>query len=117
MDKKNLARSSEDGKEVNELLKLLKFTDRKPAGNAEMSLNGKIFVITGSLNHYKNRDELANRIEALGGKVSGSVSKKTTALINNDITSTSGKNKKAGEVGVPVISEDTFVEKYLNGQV
>ena len=82
-----------------------------------MSLNGKIFVITGSLNHYKNRDELANRIEALGGKVSGSVSKKTTALINNDITSTSGKNKKAGEVGVPVISEDAFVEKYLDGQV
>lgn len=115
--KNNLATFSEDGKEVDELLKLLKFTDQKPAGNAEMSLNGKTFVITGSLNYYKNRDELVSRIEALGGKVSGSVSKKTTALINNDITSTSGKNKKAGEVGVPVISEDTFVEKYLNGQV
>ena len=66
------------------------------------------FVITGSLNHYANRDELKALIESLGGKVSGSVSAKTSYLINNDTTSTSGKNKKAKELGIAVIDEDTI---------
>ena len=66
------------------------------------------FVITGSLNHYANRDELKALIESLGGKVSGSVSAKTSYLINNNTTSTSGKNKKAKELGIAVIDEDTI---------
>ena len=66
------------------------------------------FVITGSLNHYANRDELKALIESLGGKVSGSVSAKTSYLINNDTTSTSGKNKKAKELGITVIDEETI---------
>lgn len=74
------------------------------------SLNGKIFVITGKLNHFVNRDELGAKIEELGGKASGSVSKNTSYLINNDVNSTSGKNKKAKELGVPIISEDDFLK-------
>ncbi len=77
--------------------------------NNDANLIGKIFVITGSLNHYKNRDELVLVIEEFGGKVSGSVSSKTSYLINNDITSTSGKNKKANDLGIPIISEEDFI--------
>ncbi len=71
-------------------------------------LDSLIFVITGSLNHYENRNELKKLIEQAGGKVSGSVSGKTSYLINNDVTSTSGKNKKAAELGVPIIDEETI---------
>lgn len=70
---------------------------------------GYTFVITGSLNHFKNRNELKAKIESLGGKVSGSVSSKTTYLINNDYTSTSGKNKTAKAIGIPIITEETFL--------
>ena len=66
------------------------------------------FVITGSLNTYPNRDALKAEIEAEGGKVAGSVSAKTTYLINNDVNSNSGKNKKARELGIPVISEEEY---------
>lgn len=76
-------------------------------------INGKAFVITGSLNTYVNRDELKALIEAKGGKVTGSVTGKTEALINNDINSNSSKNKKAKELGVPIISEETFNTEYL----
>ena len=79
-----------------------------PAG--EGILSGKTFVITGSVNHFKNRAELQAKIEELGGKATGSVTKKTSYLINNDVESTSGKNKKAKELGVPIISEDEFLE-------
>ena len=72
------------------------------------SIEGRTFVITGSLNTFANRDELKELIESLGGKVTGSVSKNTDYLINNDVMSTSGKNKKARELGVPVISEEEF---------
>ncbi len=72
-------------------------------------LAGKTFVITGSLVHYVNRDALVAVIEKNGGKVSGSVSAKTSYLINNDIESTSGKNKKAKQLNVPIITEDDFV--------
>lgn len=82
--------------------------ESKPAG--ESSLQGKIFVITGKLNHFVNRDALVAKIEELGGKASGSVSKNTSYLINNDVSSTSGKNKKAKELNVPIISEDDFLE-------
>lgn len=85
----------------------------KSANNNNVDLSNKIFVITGSLNHFKNRNELVSIIEQLGGKVSGSVSSKTSYLINNDVTSTSGKNKKAKELGVPVISEEEFIKSIL----
>ena len=70
------------------------------------------FVITGSLDHYKNRAELKKLIESKSGKVSGSVSKNTDYLINNDTTSHSGKNKKAMELHIPVISEKQFIQMY-----
>ena len=79
----------------------------------EQSLSGKSFCITGSLNHYSNREELKEIIEQKGGKVTGSVTSKTECLINNDITSNSGKNKKAKELQIPILTEDAFIEKYL----
>ncbi|MBD5534646.1 MAG: NAD-dependent DNA ligase LigA [Lachnospiraceae bacterium] len=85
----------------------------KEKSNKMVNLSNKTFVITGSLNHYKNRDKLISVIDGLGGKVSGSVSKKTNYLINNDITSTSGKNKKANELGIPIISEEDFIKMIL----
>ncbi len=82
----------------------------KPQVNeAQQTLEGQIFVITGSLNHFGNRSELKELIEARGGKVTGSVTSKTNYLINNDITSTSGKNKKAKELGVEIIDEEGFL--------
>ena len=78
----------------------------------EEFFSGVTFVITGSLNYYENRDALKAEIEKAGGKVAGSVSAKTAYLINNDLTSTSGKNKKAHELGIPIIDEET-VKKWL----
>ena len=69
-----------------------------------------VFVITGSLGHFKNRDELKALIEERGGRVASSVTSKTTYLINNDITSSSGKNKKAKELGIDIITEDQFLQ-------
>ncbi|MCI9128474.1 MAG: NAD-dependent DNA ligase LigA [Eubacterium sp.] len=79
-------------------------------GNVKQVLESKTFVITGSLKVYKNREELVSVIERNGGKVSGSVSAKTSYLINNDATSTSDKNRKANELGIPIISEGEFVQ-------
>ena len=73
-------------------------------------LEGKTCVITGSLEHFKNREELTERILSLGGKVSGSVSAKTSFLVNNDINSTSGKNAKAKSLGVAIITEQDFLK-------
>lgn len=80
-----------------------------------LSLNGLSFVITGSLNHYGSRNELKEEIEKLGGKVTGSVTSKTECLINNDVTSSSSKNKKAKELQVPILSEEEFIQKYVGG--
>ena len=77
------------------------------------SLEGKVFVITGSLNHFENRNAMKDVIEAAGGKVTGSVTKKTTVLINNDITSSSSKNKTAKELGIPILTEEEFMQQYL----
>ena len=74
------------------------------------SLDGITFVVTGSVETFKNRKELEELITSLLGKLSGSVSKNTNFLINNDVTSTSGKNKKANELGVKIISEAMFNE-------
>lgn len=83
----------------------------KPVENTEAQIfAGKTFVITGSVEHFTNRNEVKDVIESKGGKVAGSVSSKTDYLINNDVTSTSGKNKKAKELGIPIISEEMFLE-------
>lgn len=77
------------------------------------SLVGKVFCVTGSLNHFANRDEVKEKIESCGGKVSGSVSVKTNYLVNNDVNSVSGKNKKAKELNIPIISEEELIEMLL----
>ena len=101
--------------EMWELSQEFKFNIQNTKKNGT-SLSGMSFVTTGSLNKFKNRDALKEKIESLGGKVAGSVSSKTTALINNDVESTSSKNKKAKSLGVPILSEDDFIEKYLGGE-
>ena len=68
------------------------------------------FVITGSVEHFANRNEVKAVIESKGGKVTGSVTAKTHYLINNDVNSTSSKNKKAKELGIPIITEEDFLE-------
>lgn len=89
-----------------------------PEENAEESgqiLEGIQFVITGSVNHFANRNAVKEMIESKGGKVTGSVTSKTNYLINNDTTSTSSKNKKARELGIPIISEEEFLEMLREG--
>lgn len=96
-------------RELDELLKELTIEVPKlDTGND--SINGKTFVITGSLEHFENRNALKDLIESKGGKVSGSVSAKTDYLINNDINSNSSKNKKAKELNVRIITEADFME-------
>ena len=80
--------------------------------NSKNYLNRITIVITGKLNHFKNRDEMKSAIEARGGKVVGSISSKTTCLINNDINSTSSKNVSAKKLNIPILSEDAFIETY-----
>lgn len=93
---------------VDHLLQELTFeTEKEEEG--EKPLAGKTFVITGSLEKFANRKELQERIESLGGKATGSVTSKTDYLINNDITSGSAKNKKARELGIPILSESDFL--------
>ena len=84
-------------------------TNKKENDNVSVDLSGKTFVITGSLSNYKNRDELVSVIEELNGKVSGSVSAKTSYLINNDSQSSSSKNQKAKQLNIPIISEEDFI--------
>lgn len=95
-------------KMVKELAKYMEFQPNTVA-NTSTTLVGKTFVITGSLNTFANRDVAKEKIESLGGKVAGSVSSKTSYLVNNDISSTSGKNKKAKELGVPIITEEELL--------
>lgn len=92
--------------EVRALLNEINFVQEE--NNAPQDLVGKIFVITGSLETYPNRDALKKEIEDRGGKCSGSVSAKTSYLINNDILSNSSKNKKAKSLGIPIITENDF---------
>ncbi len=84
--------------------------------NLGTALAGKTFVITGSLAYYENREALKAEIEKAGGRVAGSVSAKTSYLINNDINSTSGKNKKARELGIEIIDEKTIMEWLSGGE-
>ncbi len=100
-----------DAKNITNLRKLLeKLNITQEENSLEQDLEGKTFVITGSLNNFANREELKKLIEDRGGKVAGSVSAKTSYLINNDVTSGSSKNKKAKSLGVPIISEDEFLK-------
>ena len=82
---------------------------RENTQDVQQILAGKTFVITGKVNHFANRDELKAKILSLGGKAAGSVSAKTDYLINNDVTSSSSKNKKARELGIPILSEEEFL--------
>ena len=93
---------------VRNLARYFTFENPQTTSNSN-SLAGKTFVITGSLNHFSNRDEAKEKIEQLGGKVSGSVSAKTSYLVNNDVNSTSGKNKKAKELNIPIIEEEELI--------
>lgn len=95
--------------EVRKLLDEIEFVIEE--NTMEQDLDGMTFVITGSLETYPNRDSLKKEIEDRGGKVAGSVSAKTTCLINNDINSSSSKNKKAKSLGIPIINEEMFKNK------
>ena len=105
-------KDSKNIENVKSLREVLIFKAEESAGSD--SFAGKVFVITGSLEHFTNRNELKELIEKNGGKVSGSVSSKTNFLINNDTASNSSKNKKAKELGVEIISEEDFL-KLLEG--
>ena len=98
----------EDISTIEDLAEYMTFEIPNTAQN-NVNISGKTFVITGSLEHFSNRDELKDKIEMMGGKVSGSISKKTDYLINNDTNSTSGKNKKAKNLGISIISEEEFI--------
>lgn len=103
-----------DDKNYLKVSNLLKELDVKELEVAEVGTKcaGQTFVITGDVYHYKNRNELKAYIESQGGKVTGSVSKSTTYLINNDSESQSSKNKKAHQLGISIITEEQFREKF-----
>ena len=84
---------------------------------AGQTLEGKVFVVTGSLEHFSSRNELKDIIEKKGGKVTGSVTSKTDCLINNDIASNSSKNKKAKELQIPIVTEEEFMTQYLGMEI
>lgn len=96
---------------LNNLLKEVHVTHKRQQ-TVGKQCDGLTFVITGDVHHYKNRNELKAYIESQGGKVTGSVSNSTSFLINNDVTSSSGKNKKAQELGIPILSEDDFIARF-----
>ena len=95
---------------VKALERELEFKVERKAPIEDSKIMGKTFVVTGDVHHFKNRKELQNKIEELGGKVTGSVSKNTDYLINNDSESGSSKNKKAKELGIPILTEEAFLE-------
>ena len=106
-----------DAKHVENFRRLLnELTIPEETVTKQQIFEGVNFVITGSVKHFANRGEVKELIESLGGKVTGSVTSKTNYLINNDVTSTSSKNKKANELGIPIISEETFLELVNQGE-
>lgn len=109
----NIVKYFKDEKRMEELSELageLHIEKQEDEEEAPKTLSGKSVVITGSLNHFSNRKELEALIERAGGRAAGSVSAKTAYLVNNDITSNSGKNKKAKELGIPIVTEEDFIE-------
>lgn len=106
-----------DAKHVENFRRLLnELTIPEETVTKQQIFEGVNFVITGSVKHFANRGEVKELIESLGGKVTGSVTSKTNYLINNDVMSTSSKNKKANELGIPIISEETFLELVNQGE-
>lgn len=104
--------NEENSIQFNNLLKEVNI-EKEEIDEANQTLDGKTFVVTGSLEHFESRNELKDLIEKKGGKVAGSVSAKTVCLINNDIASNSSKNKKAKELNVPIVTEEQFMKEYL----
>lgn len=104
----------ENGKNREGLARLLQElnVEHVPIERAGGACEGLTFVITGDVHHFKNRDEFTSYVESRGGKVTGSVSKKTDYLVNNDAASNSSKNRKAKELGIPILTEDEFVERF-----
>lgn len=96
---------------VSRLLEFVEVSQTQPQ-RAGQKCEGMTFVITGDVHHFKNRNELKAYIESQGGKVAGSVSGSTSFLINNDVTSTTDKNKKAQKLNIPILSEDDFIERF-----
>ena len=94
---------------VGDILKEIELEKAEKNENKGQIFEGMVFVITGSLEHFENRKALQGEIEDMGGKVSGSVSSKTTYLINNDNLSNSSKNKTAKELGIPILTEDEII--------
>ena len=101
--------SEKNNQSVDHLLKELTI-ELEQAETGEAVFEGMTFVITGSVHHFANRREVKELIESKGGKVTGKVTKNTNFLINNDVNSTSSKNKDANKLGVKIISEDEFVQ-------
>ena len=95
-----------------ELIELLTIIPTEPVTEITGSCVGFTFVITGDVHHFKNRDAFKAYVEENGGKVAGSVSKKTSFLVNNDVESTSSKNVKARELGIPILSEEDFIARF-----
>lgn len=91
--------------------------EQEEVDEAGQTLEGKVFVVTGSLEHFGSRNELKDIIEKKGGKVTGSVTSKTDCLINNDIASNSSKNKKAKELQIPIVTEEEFMTQYLGMEI
>ncbi len=104
-------RDADNYNKVKALLPQLVITEQEPQEKGS-KCEGLTFVVTGDVHHYKNRNELKAYIESQGGKVTGSVSKSTNYLINNDSASASSKNKKAHELSIPIITEEEFLEKF-----
>ncbi|MDO5550860.1 MAG: NAD-dependent DNA ligase LigA [Lachnospiraceae bacterium] len=102
--------NQKNNERVDRLLKELEFEKETVVSEEEAVFAGKTFVITGSLEHFSNRKALQELIESKGGKAAGSVSAKTSYLINNDTASNSSKNKKAKELGIPILSEEDFLK-------
>ena len=100
--------------ELSNLLHELDIQQVEQADTSQGSCAGVTFVITGDVHSFKNRDAFKSYVESQGGKVAGSVSKKTAYLVNNDAESESSKNRKAKELGVPIITEDQFIEMFGN---
>ena len=107
--------SESAGESVKRILAEIEF-EKEVDSNVSLVLNEKIFVITGSLVHFKSREELAELIEKSGGKTASSVTSKTGYLVNNDLLSNSSKNKKAKELGIPIISEEHLIKWLKSGE-
>lgn len=105
---------TEDNGSVKQTVSLLTFEEENTNTTVSVDLTGKTFVITGSVHIFKNRDEFKTFVESANGKVSGSVSKNTYALINNDKASNSSKNKKAKKLNIPIVTEEEFMEMIKN---